>query len=274
MRSNSQFVKGVSNMAGPGTKRTPRARGQAAVEIAITMPMMIFTVLGLLQMTVAYQARITTELAVFNAVRAGTLYRSQCAAMRQAAFTALIPSVGLNGRKGRTLRASYALAMDKLLTRNMAPDNARAAAGNVPLVVIDYWLTDARARFDDQLDITSGERVMKLNVRLAYFYEYRVPFANWIITRFWLATQTGAIWAGGVDPIMMTSRPRLPPVNNWLTGSLLPIAQRGIDNKYYTAPIVTRWSMRMMSDPLPAKLDNGLHRCNDNDDGFSSLGSL
>lgn len=260
-------------MAVPQTKRSARRRGQAAVETAITLPMMIFTVLGLLQMTVAYQARMTTELAVFNAVRAGSLYRGQCAAMRQAAFTALIPSVGLNGRKGRSLRASYALAMTKLLTRNMAPDNARAAAGNVPLVVIDYWLSNARPRFDDQLD-PPGEQVMKLNVRLAYFYEYRVPFANWIITRFWLATQTGAAWAGGVDPIMVTTQPRLPPVNNWLTGSLLPIAQRGIDNGYYTAPIITRWSMRMMSDPLPRKLDNGYHRCNDNDDGFSSRGTL
>lgn len=249
-------------------------RGQAAVETAITLPMMIFTVLGLLQMTVAYQARITAELAVFKAVRAGSLYRGQCAAMRQAAFSALIPSVGLNGRGGRTLRASYGLAMQKLLTKNMAPDNARAAAGNVPLVVIDYWLTNARGNFDDQLDAFRSERPMKLNVRLAYFYEYRIPFANWIITRFWLATQTGAAWAGGVDPIMMTNEIRQPPVNNWLTGSLLPIAERGINSKYYTAPIITRWTMRMMSDPLPGKLDNGLHRCNDNDDGFSSLGSL
>ena len=60
------------------------------------------------------------------------------------------------------------------------PPVVGATSPGTPVTVVDWRLTDVRPEFDTQLD--PGERPMKVHARLAYFYEYRIPFANWVIT--------------------------------------------------------------------------------------------
>ena len=50
-----------------------RESGQAAVETALTMPLLIFLVLGTTQLFRLLQARILAQVAAYRAVRAGSL---------------------------------------------------------------------------------------------------------------------------------------------------------------------------------------------------------
>jgi hypothetical protein len=226
-------------------KSSPRLEsGQAAVETALTLPLFLFVMLGILQMAIAYQARICTEYAAYKAARAGSVYRADCTKMEKAALMALIPSVSRTG--GSTdLRGNYIKAAQLLMAKNEPPNNP--AGVGTPLVMVDWQISNYGQAFDRQLE--PGEQPTKLHVRLAYFYDYRIPFAGWIISRFWLATQVGQNWVG--DPILPTRRNLSIAKTGNVDAALVSVAQNAIANGYYTAPIVATWSMRMMSEPLP-----------------------
>ncbi|MBL8951785.1 MAG: pilus assembly protein [Myxococcaceae bacterium] len=224
--------------------------GQAAVETALILPLQLFTLLGAIQLSMAYQARLVNEYAAYKTARAASLYRLECRRMTNAALVALVPTVSGHYPPGTYTEpeARYlALTRAVISAGNRPPNNPPGAA--TPLTVVDYRLTDFRPEFDTQLD--PGERPMKVHVRLAYFFEYRVPFANWIMSRFWLQTENGVQLASGIDPIMAVRDQRNEPLTPFLDTSLTRIAQSAIANRYFTVPIVSTFSLRMMSDPLP-----------------------
>src|SRR5687767_15741362 len=72
---------------------TPGESGQAAVETALTMPMVLFVLLGTLQLFMMLQARLMAEYAAYRAVRAGSTHQGDCRAMLQAAIGALLPTI-------------------------------------------------------------------------------------------------------------------------------------------------------------------------------------
>ena len=53
-----------------------RDSGQALVESALTLPLLVFMVLGTLQLFMMLHARIMTQYAAYKAVRAGSLVSS------------------------------------------------------------------------------------------------------------------------------------------------------------------------------------------------------
>lgn len=228
------------------------------METALILPLQLFTLLGVIQMSMAYQARLVTDYAAFKTARAASLYRLDCRHVTDAALMAVLPTVSGHFPPGAitSSQARY-LALGSLLlaSGNRPPNNPPGAS--TPLTVVDWRLTDRRPEFDEPLD--PGERPMKVHVRLAYFYEYRVPFANWIISRFWLQTESGIQLAQGIDPIMAVHDQRSEPLTPFLDTTLTAIAQRAIANKYFTVPIVSTFSLRMMSDPLPGVPNAG--RC-------------
>jgi hypothetical protein len=230
--------------------QSQRDSGQAALETALILPLQLFTLLGAIQMSMAYQARLVTEYAAYKTARAASIYRVDCNHMTNAALMALVPTVSAHFPPGMvtSAQARYtALASMVLSAGNRPPNNPPGAS--TPLTVVDWRLTDVRSEFDTQLD--PGERPMKVHTRLAYFYEYRIPFANWIISRFWLQTEAGVQLTRGIDPLLAVHDVRDFPVNPFLDPTLTAIAQSAISNKYFTVPIVATFSLRMMSDPLP-----------------------
>ncbi|MBI5547264.1 MAG: pilus assembly protein [Deltaproteobacteria bacterium] len=221
-------------------------QGQAAVESALTIPLMLLALLGMLQISMAYHARILTEYAAFKAARAASVYRLDCGHITKAALVALVPSIGNLGG-GTSLRTRFLGTARKVLSSNRT-------RGGTPIVLVDYELTDRLdpGQFDKALD--SG-KPMKVHVKVAYFYEYRIPFVNWVITKYWLAIQTGMRWAQN-DPTLLMLDADQPRKTGAVEAQLVAYARRGIQAGYYTAPIVSTWSMRMMSDPLPGAADS------------------
>src|SRR5947208_3659362 len=69
-----------------------RESGQAAVETAITMPLLIFFIFTILQMGLIMQARNLTQYAVYRATRAGSVNHGDCLPMMHAALASLTPS--------------------------------------------------------------------------------------------------------------------------------------------------------------------------------------
>ena len=227
--------------------------GQAAVETAIVLPLMVFMLLGVLQMALAYQARLVNEYAAFKVARAASVYRLDCDHMVRAGLMALVPTVGRTGTGNYQQR--FLSAARQLLMDNKPPSTGI----NIPLVRVRYRMSgDPSRTFDHQL--APGDVPLKVHVRLTYFWEYRIPFANWIITRAWLASQTGQAWATGADPITPVRRTpgAVTPANE--AAPDVDVVQEAIRQNYFTTPLVSSWSMRMMSDPLPnAQLPEG--RC-------------
>jgi hypothetical protein len=72
-------------------KRTRGERGQVLVEAAIVMPVMVFVVLGALQLALLQHARVMTEYAAYNAARAGIVHNADWNMMRNAATWSVLP---------------------------------------------------------------------------------------------------------------------------------------------------------------------------------------
>lgn len=78
-------------------RATPRSRraseaGQAMVESAIIIPLMVFFILGIIQLAMLHHAKIMTEYAAFNAARAGIVWNADPIIMENAAIISLLPT--------------------------------------------------------------------------------------------------------------------------------------------------------------------------------------
>src|SRR5258706_10580127 len=70
---------------------TGRDTGQAAVETAITLPLTLFMVLGVIQLSMMMHGRLMAQYAVYKAARSGSLNHGDCLRMRDSAAAALLP---------------------------------------------------------------------------------------------------------------------------------------------------------------------------------------
>jgi hypothetical protein len=66
--------------------------GQAMVESAIVIPLMIFLILGVIQLVMIQHAKIMTEYAAYNATRAGIVWNADKIIMENAAIISLLPT--------------------------------------------------------------------------------------------------------------------------------------------------------------------------------------
>jgi len=198
------------------------------VEAAIVMPLMVFVILGIVQLTMIQHARIMTEYAAFNAARAGIVWNGDPWVMENAAIISLMPTYeGLGDEMGLTDpgRMMSAIAERALLFQvNRRLDGwaletfggpvssaiRRAFGGDGPEVVTVTILSPDRDAFGDQReldfdDIGTDERAERLReanrltIEVRYLYVMRVPFANWVMHHALLSQRAGislygAIW--------------------------------------------------------------------------------
>lgn len=220
------------------------------VEAALTLPLVVFLILGTLQLFLLLQARIESEYAVFRATRAGSVTQGKCQRMRHAAIAALLPTFA---RTTNPLQLAAAFA----LRRNNRFDANWDSGHNRSIV----WITRERptlndfqtrsngpdaddARFDDQ-----DRPLRRLEVRMIFWYPMRIPFANWVMGHMFLAHFGLQQWRNA-DPTMLFKKDG----SDWnarqsifLEAQVGAEMRRRVNAKQYAFPIASTYSMRMMT---------------------------
>ncbi len=197
------------------------------------MPLMVFLILGVVQLTMIQHARIMTEYAAYNAARAGIVWHGDPWVMENAAIISLLPTYeGLSAEMGltdpeRMMSAIVERALlyqvnrrltgwaREMLSAPLSDAIRRAFSGDGPSVVEVEVLNPTRDAFGDNEeldfdDIGTDERAEhlreanRLTIRVRYLYIMRVPFANWVIHHSWLSQRAGislhgAIWNPQAD---------------------------------------------------------------------------
>jgi len=228
------------------------------VESALTLPLMVFLILGMLQLFLMLQARLMAEYAAFRATRVGSVRHGDCEAMTHAAILALLPTfhsfLGANAGAAPADKLALAFAArrgNQYAGRNGAADRVRELDGNHTGSIV--WIIrnsplavsvpDEDQRFD-QFD--AG--IVRLETRLVYWFPLKVPFANWVIARLTLARWG---WRDYTDqnPLMLTEKANWvrTPEPMGLEGLIRDETLRRLSAQEYVIPINASASLRMMT---------------------------
>ncbi|NMO21748.1 pilus assembly protein [Pyxidicoccus fallax] len=278
--------------------------GQAAVEAAMIMPLMVFMVLGIIQLTMMQHAKLMTEYAAYQAARAGIVWNGNNERMHDAAIVALLPTMGPTNDIGNLTKTfAIHLAYDKGLTAlnfggGVVPRTLNGAnlIGQVRVDTINpayftpidtIWklrpgynwqeldfdgadsfpevpsLENHIRKFFNLPEPDESELVFRkstrLTIRLRYWYELRVPFANWIIFTSWFASNAGMVIHGAIDRGTLDSGANAMNRTGNLSGLAGAAARGGIRhekgyNSLYPLEMSILWGLANGSIPLVSEL--------------------
>ncbi len=252
-------------------RRQHSQSGQAAVEAALVMPLMVFLALGVIQLTLLQQARLFTEYAAFQAARAGIVWNGSNERMRAAVMFALAPTFTRTDSMDALDRALVAFReRDAHMAALPWPSPGPQKLNGVPLrgvVRVDtvnpanyaelgnVWKVRGGAQWEElDFDGVSGfpedprlqwragkfdqvamfdadedlyRRATVLSIRVRYWYEMKVPFANWIVFLSWFATNADVALRGAIDRPTLADENML---NRAADVDALESMAKGIDN--------------------------------------------
>ena len=234
------------------------------VESAITLPLVVFLLLGTLQLFLMLQARVLAQYAVFQATRAGSVAHGECERMTHAAILALLPSfhsfVGVGGGASEVRHGGGTGAPTRLAAAFAARRENRYRGGALDGVHTGaiVWLNRALVGggIDGAQDREFDEpgHLRRLEVRMVFWYPMRIPFANWVLSRMVMA-QFGIQSYSGANPLQLAERDA-----DWrrgeftdpftLLGEVRTELRERVAREQYVFPIETTFTMRMMT---PAK---------------------
>lgn len=284
------------------------------------LPLMVFMVLGIIQLTLIQQAKLLTEYAAYQAARAGIVWNGNNERMHDAALVALLPTIGMTDSLANTgltwVRATaYDAAMNRLPWGGPSPRLKNGAYIHGLLRVdtvnpaeysnlssiwklkggggwqeLDFDGPDSYpempnieprlAKFFNLATPDASERLYRratvLSIRLRYWYEMRIPFANSVIFLAWFASNADVALYGAIDRSTTTRQNMLGRSGNvamlgglgkgikqqkgydsvtsremivlWglATGSI-PLLSNALGKKYFL-PLTATYSMRMQSN--------------------------
>ena len=278
-----------------------RQAGQAAVESALILPLMVFLGLGLIQLTMMQQAKLMTEYAAYCAARTGIVWNGNNERMHDAAIVALLPTMGrtddvVNLGKTWLLAQAYDEALQLLAWPNKnsvvpATVNGSNLFGQVRVDTVSpawyspiesVWklrsgynwkeldfdgpdtypevpaLEQKIAKFFNLPLPDNDEEVYRkatvLSIRVRYWYELRVPFANWIIFTSWWAANAGVSLGGAIyKPTLDTSVSMTNQQGGMSSVAMAPVRglahERGY-NTLYQIEMTVLWRLATGSIPL------------------------
>ena len=231
------------------------ASGQAAVETALTMPLMLFLVLGTIQLFMLLQAKVLAQYAIYQAARMGSVSNGRCDIMLHAAIFSFSPAIralmgptvagGSPGEKVATVFGQF---------RNNDYNGFRGWSGDSIIWLVresprfpGTSVIAARDHFDNPLG--GGVQPVRLELRAIFWAPLLIPFADWVFSRMALA-HLGLQPYQRVNPLLATQ------TANWqreATSRLTlqsPIAAeylRRVNAGHFVYPIEVTYTMRMMS---------------------------
>ncbi|MFT3709599.1 MAG: pilus assembly protein [Archangium sp.] len=179
-----------------------RQSGQAAVETAIVMPLFVFTVLGIMQLSLLHQARLLTKYAAYKAARSGAINRASMDVMERAAISVMLPMITretpiANGSGGEQPQYGlYKISDAQEFVRNykdVADQRRNESAGrqgSAPKKLIEVTVCHplsgdltAQKDFDDpdtnnNMSDWKAFENSKLSIQVTTYLHLIVPFAN------------------------------------------------------------------------------------------------
>ncbi|RKH11482.1 pilus assembly protein [Corallococcus sp. CA053C] len=259
----------------------PGESGQALVESALVFPVMVFLILGILQLGTLHHARLMTEYAAYRSARAGIVNHGDCEIMKKAAYVAVLPTLGpprvpmtgvaKPGGRVDTL-INVALVNDAYTDKSSAQANQTFKDQGVDLERVRVEVLNPRksqlpglfASYGSHMkgleldydDIRNAQVIDAnlLTVRVTYFYEMRIPFANWQLHAFYMGREFLKDIRGG--PNFTTQRVGGGSPTQYLETKG---ASRSADHKKvstlagmqtFVIPVIATYSMRMQSNLL------------------------
>ena len=228
------------------------------VEAALTLPLVVFLILGTLQLFLMLQARVLAHYAVFRATRAGAVGYGDCQRMTHAAILALLPSFhsflgGQGGGGGGPAKLAAAFEARRFNRYSASRDGVHD--GTIVWINRQIEGGDPPKREQDR-NFDQPGHLRQLEVRMVYWYPLRIPFANWVMSRMFLAQMNLEAYTAA-NPLILAERNA-----NWnsgeFTGSFELAGDVGAEllsrvrRQQYAFPIETTFTMRMMT-PLKAR---------------------
>jgi hypothetical protein len=238
-----------------------RESGQAAVETALTLPLVLFLILGSMQLFLLSQSRLLAQYGVFQATRVGSVNHGACTPMTHAALLSVLPMVhsflgdtgGPPSTQGEKLGRAFGRFRDNHYGGYRGPGWDGVGGADEALV----WLVREQPRpltptdvfaFDQPLPRPDRGEPLRLEVRMVFWAPLRIPFADWVFTRI-AAARLGIQAYTDQNPLMLTQRADWaagPPVLAARTAAEL---SKRIARRHYAFPIEVTSTMRMMSPP-------------------------
>jgi hypothetical protein len=167
--------------------------------------MMVFMILGIIQLGMMHQARLMTEYAAYRAVRAGIVNHGDCDLMKESAYMSVLPTLGPPATGGPGRVDTLTRAMDVFWTYKLDPRNQTYLPTALPRIRLEVLnpkksqlaslfstygshMNQREIDYDDIRDATVIEGNL-LSVRITYFYNMRIPFANWLMHSFFMGRE-------------------------------------------------------------------------------------
>ena len=244
-------------------RRHSQQSGQALVESALTLPLVVFLAFGTIQLSLMLQARALAHYAAFIAVRTGSVNYADCDRMTHAAIAALIPAIrsflgpSTPGSAGDKLAAEFGPRKNNKysMARDQINGDVIWIYREQPLkTVVDSMPNSEDTDFDVPGRPPAPGSPSRLEVRLIFWYPLRIPFADWVMSRIFLA-HFGLAAYTAQNPLLLTQKA------NWTSGtSYTPgadIATELYNRVYlmrqYVFPIEATYTMRMMTPVKKSK---------------------
>lgn len=255
--------------------RSSKQDGQAMVETAIVMPTMIFMILGIIQLTMMQHARLMTELAAFNAARAGAVWNANPKIMQDAAVLTVVPTFGLAssnqaklgfGSTGGKDFSTFAMTYFWMLLYEDGLNFWTLGQKPVQVTTINPVQEDFGGQEELDFDDAGSRGKSQLTVRVTYLYPLRIPYADYGIFHAYMAMLAGLELNRRIDgwylngfqtSTTMTTFMELGNIkapnckyNGMTTDDYKKLILSSWIFKQYFIPISANYTIRMQSNPL------------------------
>jgi hypothetical protein len=214
----------------------------------------VFLILGSIQIFLMQQARLMADYAAMRAVRTGSTNFGDCRSMTDAALGAVLPTFARVHTPDDLARNFARISNNDY--GGTTGSNANRLSGAVVWIFREKPL-QGDVRPDEEFDMFyTSTADQRLEVRLVFWYPLRIPFADWVLTRMFLAHYGLQAYMAS-NPLQETQRANWP--GNFQTADLSQYARPEVVAEYvartargeYVYPIQSTYSMRMMTPPKP-----------------------